>query len=138
MVHICPDSFSCSVSSYNVFTIDSVALLSVFNNWNLEARDQIALLGLPEDTKPRILNRFRAGMEVPANPQFLQRAHYILSISNAIDSLFPHNATAANYWITTQSENFANKSPLDIMLIHGVEGMEYILNLFCKLHRWAF
>ncbi len=112
-------------------------LLSVFNSWNLEAHDQIALLGLPENTKPRMLNRFRAGMDVPDNPQFLQRAHYILSISNAIDSLFPHNSTAANYWITTHSENFANKSPLDIMLIHGVEGMEYILNLLNGKDEWG-
>ena len=112
-------------------------LLSVFNNWNLETRDQIALLGLAEDTKPRMLNRFRAGMEIPDNPQFLQRAHYILAISNAIDSLFPHNTAAANYWITTYSENFANKSPLDIMLIHGLDGMEYILNLLDGNDAWG-
>jgi len=112
-------------------------LLSVFNNWNLNTSDQIALLGLPKDSKPRILNRFRAGMEVPDNPQFLQRAHYILAISNAIDSLFPHNATAANYWITTHSENFANKSPLEIMLIHGLDGMQYILNLLNGEDEWG-
>jgi hypothetical protein len=112
-------------------------LLGVFNNWSIGARDQIALLGLPETTKPRILNRFRAGLDVPDNPQFLQRAHYILSISNAIDSLFPHNSTAANYWITTHSENFANKSPLEIMLIHGVEGMEYLLNLLNGEDEWG-
>jgi len=112
-------------------------LLSVFSNWNIEDRDQIALLGLPQNTKPRMLNRFRAGMDLPNNHEFLQRAHYILSISNAIDSLFPHNSTAANYWITTHSENFANKSPLEIMLIHGVEGMEYILNLLNGKDEWG-
>lgn len=112
-------------------------LLSVFKNWNLEDRDQIALLGLREDTKPRRLNRYRAGMEVPDNPQFLQRAHYILAIRNAIDSLFPHNATAANYWVTTHSQSFANKSPLDIMLIHGLEGMEYLLNLLNGQDQWG-
>jgi hypothetical protein len=112
-------------------------LLTVFNSWKLEPRDQIALLGLPEDTKPRTLNRFRAGMETPANPQFLQRAHFILAISNAISSLYPHNATAANYWVTTHSESFGNKSPLDIMLIHGLEGMEYILNLLNGEDKWG-
>ncbi|MCG6969431.1 MAG: MbcA/ParS/Xre antitoxin family protein [Gammaproteobacteria bacterium] len=112
-------------------------LLTVFNDWKLDAHDQIALLGLPQDTKPRTLNRYRAGMEVPANPQFLQRAHFILSISNAIDSLYPHNATAANYWITTHSESFGNKSPLDIMLIHGLDGMEYILNLLNGEDSWG-
>lgn len=112
-------------------------LLTVFNNWKLEPRDQIVLLGLPEDTKPRALNRFRAGMEIPSNPQFLQRANFILAISNAISSLYPHNATAANYWITTHSESFGNKSPLDIMLIHGLEGMEYILNLLNGDDKWG-
>jgi hypothetical protein len=112
-------------------------LLTVFNNWKLDPHDQIALLGLPQDTKPRMLNRYRAGMEIPANPQFLQRAHFILAISNAIASLYPHNATAANYWITTQSESFANKSPLDIMLLHGLEGMEYILNLLNGEDKWG-
>ena len=112
-------------------------LLNVFNDWKLEAHDQIALLGLPQDTKPRTLNRFRAGMEIPATPQFQQRAHFILAISNAIDSLYPHNATAANYWVTTHSESFGNKSPLEIMLIHGLDGMEYILNLLNGEDKWG-
>jgi len=112
-------------------------LLNVFNDWGLNAREQFALLGLPEDTKPRTLSRFRAGMEVPDNPEFLQRAHYILAISNAIGSLFPHNETAANYWVTTAAEFFGNKSPLDIMLIHGVAGMEYLLNLLNGQDQWG-
>ena len=112
-------------------------LLGVFHNWNLDDRDQIALLGLSQDTKPRILNRFRAGMEIPNNEQFLQRAHYILSICNAVESLFPHNTTAANYWITTCSYHFGDKSPLEVMIVHGLEGMEYILNLLNGDDKWG-
>lgn len=112
-------------------------LLTVFTDWGLGASDQIALLGLPQETKARALGRFRAGMEVPAGAQFLQRAHYILAISNAINSLFPHNITAANYWITTRSENFGNRSPLDVMLTHDLEGMEYILNLLNGENQWG-
>lgn len=112
-------------------------LLGVFHNWNLEDTDQIALLGLPEDTKPRMLNRFRAGMDVPNNPQFMQRAHFILSICNAVESLFPHNVTAANYWVTTRSYHFGDKSPLEVMVVHGLDGMEYILNLLNGEDNWG-
>jgi hypothetical protein len=112
-------------------------LLGVFRNWNLEESDQIALLGLPRDTKPRMLNRYRAGMEIPGSPQFLQRAHFILSICNAVESLFPHNAAAANYWVTTCSYHFGNKSPLEVMIVHGVDGMEYILNLLNGEDQWG-
>jgi hypothetical protein len=112
-------------------------LLNLFDNWGLEAKAQIALLGLPEDTKPRTLSRYRAGMAVPEGNQFLQRAHYLLSISNAVDSIFPHNATAANFWVTTPSEYFGNKSPLDVMLLNGVEGMKYLLNLLNGQDEWG-
>lgn len=112
-------------------------LLSVFHNWKLDESAQLALLGLPENTKPRILNRFRAGMDIPDNPQFIQRAHYILSICNAVESLFPHNATAANYWVTTASYHFGNKSPLEVMIVHGLDGMEHILNLLNGNDQWG-
>ena len=111
-------------------------LLSLFNSWDLDAKDQIALLGLPAETKPRTLNQYRAGMAIPEGEQFLPRAHYLLAISNAVDSIFPHNSAAANFWVTTPSEYFGNKTPLDIMLLNGVEGMRYLLNLLNGHDDW--
>lgn len=122
----------------NEYRIDLTrTLLGVLSDWDIRPQDQLTLLGMPLDTKPRILNRFRAGMATPDNEEFLQRARYLLAINNAIESFFPHNITAANLWITTRSDNFGTKSPLDIMLLHGLQGMKYLSDLLDGRDEWG-
>jgi len=112
-------------------------LLAVLRNWGLSAEQQINLLGLPEGTASRSINKFSYGTPFPDDIESLTRANYLLSIQNAVDSLFPHNTTAANYWMTTPSLNFDNHTPLEIMLNEGVEGMKRVLNYLNGVEDWG-
>jgi len=112
-------------------------LIRVLRNWGLSSEQQIALLGLPEGTKARALNKFVAGTPFPDDYNSLMRANYLLSIQNAVSSLFPHNATAANYWMTTPSHYFTDHTPLDIMLNEGVDGMRRVLNYLNGDEDWG-
>jgi hypothetical protein len=112
-------------------------LMSVLRNWGVAREQQVLLLGMPEDTRPRALNRFETGMPFPDDHDALTRANYLLSIQNAVDSLFPHNTTAANYWMTTQCQYFANQTPLDIMLNEGVAGMKRVLDYLNGTEDWS-
>lgn len=112
-------------------------LLTILNNWGVTAEQQIVLLGFPEGTAKRAINKFAYGTPFPDDYESLMRANYLLSIQNAVDSLFPHNATAANYWMTTPSQYFANHTPLDIMLNEGVEGMKRVLNYLNGVEDWG-
>jgi len=111
-------------------------VLETLTNWDVKPQDQITLLGLPKDTKPRTLGRFRVGALLPQADDFLQRAHYILSIQNAVNSIFPHNAAAANYWVTTPNGYFGGKSPLEAMLNNDIEGMKYVVDHLNGVDGW--
>ena len=112
-------------------------ILTVLRNWGVEPEDQIRLLGLPEGTRTRTLNKFRSGAPFPDDYDSLMRANYLLSIQNAVSSLFPHNAKASDYWMTTPSHYFANTTPLQIMLNEGVDGMKRVLNYLNGVEDWS-
>ena len=103
-------------------------VIQILSDWDVTGDQQVILIGLPKGPRPRELTRFRMGMPFSDENDFLQRAHYILSIKNAVDSIHPFNATAANYWVTTGNMFFAQKTPLDIMLAEGLSGMKRVLD----------
>ena len=100
----------------------------VLGRWDIQPDDQAILLGLPPGTRARALAKYRMGNALPDESGFLQRAHYLLSIHNAVGTFFPGNPTAANYWVTTRSPAFGGQAPLDIMRADGVDGMRRVLD----------
>lgn len=102
-------------------------VMGVLNGWGVPTDAQCVLLGLPEGTKARKLNQFRSGTAFPEDNAMLLRAHYILSIQNAVESMYPHNTEVGNYWVTTPNAFFNERTPLQVMLDSGVEGMETVV-----------
>lgn len=102
------------------------SVMELLSQWYVEPADQVRLLGLPEDTKPRSLARLRTGTPLPHKEEVLRRAQLLLSIANSLDLAFPHNPALANYWVTTESDLLGGRKPLTIMLEEGVEGIERI------------
>ena len=104
------------------------AVIQVLNDWGIAARDQVALLGMPEDTRPRALLRHASGTPLPEDDDLFLRIKYLLSIEHSLSTAFPHNTALANYWVTTGNRYFSDRSPLDVMLERGVDGMEAVAN----------
>ena len=102
------------------------SVMALLNQWAIEPADQVRLLGLPEDPKPRALSRLRAGTPLPHQEEVLRRAEHLLSIANSLELAFPHNPALANYWVTTECDFFGGRKPLTIMLEEGAEGIERI------------
>ena len=64
----------------------------IFDSWGVKDEMQIILLGLPEDTKPRQLTRFRHGQQpLPQEDELLDRAKHILGIQQSLGIMFPLN-----------------------------------------------
>jgi len=103
------------------------SVMATLQGWGLSGDAQRMLLGLPADMRARKMNQFRSGQALPDEPEVLLRAQLILQIGNAVASLFPHNLSVANYWITTQNRHFGQRTPLDVMLDGGVEAMERVV-----------
>lgn len=103
--------------------------MRILNDWRVPAELQAILLGLPEDTRPRALNRYSSGEALFSdNEETLRRLACIFGIQQALNSAFPHNPDMANYWATSSNIYFGNRTPLDIMVAHGLEGMQNILD----------
>ncbi len=104
------------------------SILQILRDWHLEVEEQAALLGLPENTKPRALLRMATHGSELLTEDFLHRSHCLLAIKNATESLYPHNAHAASLWITTPNMLFNNVTPLRIMIAEGLAGMQRVIN----------
>jgi len=112
------------------------SVMSLLHDWEVEPAQQVALLGLPPETKPRELSRYRSGTPFPHDRDLLVRARHLLSISNSLDTAFPHNPMLANFWVTTGNEFFGNRAPLELMLEHGVDGIERVARYLDNSFDW--
>jgi hypothetical protein len=102
-------------------------VMRILRSWQLDHDAQVALLGLPEDTKPRAMARHGRESSLPYDAERLTRARYLLEIDHALAAAFPHNPDMAGLWVTTSSPRFGGGMPLDLMLRNGMEGMRRVL-----------
>jgi hypothetical protein len=100
--------------------------LSMLAGWGVEPMDQCRLLGLPEKDAGRRFRRHRLGAPLADDPDVWQRVALLLSLNNAVNHLFPHSSLAADLWITTPRAKFGNKTPLDVMLAGGIQGIRRV------------
>ncbi len=101
-------------------------IMSLLDAWKVEPAQRVTLLGLPADTRPRHLSRYREGAPFPHDQEVLTRAENFLSIHDALYTTFPHNQAMARMWITTPNRYFDNHTPLQIMLEGGMEGIRRV------------
>lgn len=112
-------------------------VMRLLDAWSLEAAQQVELLGLGANFKTRTLTRFRQGMALPQGEETTVRAYHLLSIGRALDTSFPHNPEMANHWVKTPSRMFSNRSPLEVMLGRGVEGIARIHEHLARTNPWG-
>lgn len=100
--------------------------LRILDKWRVEHSAQLQLLDLP-DMHPRILKRMRRGDGVvEEDPGQMQRIHSIFEIHHTLQTLYPHNGDMADYWVTTPNVQLQERSPLEVMLAHGHDGMQIV------------
>ena len=100
-------------------------VMAIFDEWQLDAGQQLLLLGLPEDTKPRELTRFRRGTPFPQEDALLNRAKHVLGIQEALNVVFPLNPHMPVFWLNNRNRYFKTP-PLHVMLDEGVAGMNRV------------
>lgn len=111
----------------------AAVVLRVLDDWGLDSEQQSALLGFPVAARRR-----RAHPSLPAHVDrvTLQRLSYVLTIERSVRMAFPHNMAMARYWVTTPHPLFDQRSPLQVMLSGGLEGMEQIVSYLTCTGEW--
>ena len=115
--------------------------LRILDRWKVDHTAQLDLLDLPGDMHPRMLKRLRQGQ--PGNDRRIQESHDMLErlrtifeIDHSLQQMFPHNSEMANYWVTTPNLHLQERSPLDVMLAHGREGMQTVSQQLSGATHW--
>ena len=117
----------------------SLAMLavSILDEWRLSPTDQLFLLGLPDDTKPRELSRYRNGVSpLPEDEGVINHARHVLGIQESLHVVFPLNRNMPGFWL--KHRNKALKGiPLEIMLDEGLSGMHRVWALLDCTQNWS-
>jgi hypothetical protein len=111
-------------------------VLRVLDQWALVPEQQLLLLGLDEARHGRGVNRYRAGLPLPAEEDVVMRARGLCEIAAGLDTAFPHMPHFLGLWITTPLANFGGKTPLDVMLEDGCEGIACVLRQLDNSGGW--
>ncbi|MGE4544053.1 MAG: antitoxin Xre/MbcA/ParS toxin-binding domain-containing protein [Pedobacter sp.] len=91
-------------------------VFQLFDLWQLDTRDQAALLGLSVDS----LSKYRNGAPFDDSQDLFERAGHLLGIHKSLRITFPHNIDLAYRWVTQSNRHFDGATPLDVMKKEGI------------------
>lgn len=103
----------------------SSSVMDILTDWKLTADEQLALLGLPEGTRPRELTRLRNGAPLPNDDTVIERARHLMGIQRSLHLVFPRNHKMSAFWLKNRNRTLKGR-PIAIMLNDGVDGMERV------------
>lgn len=99
------------------------AIITLLDEWGLEARDQIRLLALAPDTKPRQLRRYYENAPLPDEPLVQERVEHLFGIAEALRTSYPHSRHAGAIWLNRVNYRFDDRTPLTAMVEDGISGI---------------
>lgn len=107
-------------------------VVELLDTWKVEPSDQVVLLGLPSETRPRAMRRYREGTPLPDEPHIWERIEHLIGIADALRTSYPLNAAAGALWMNQANRLFDNRTPLVAMLEDGLAGLVTIrMHLDC-------
>jgi hypothetical protein len=106
----------------------AIMIMRLFSLWNLDAPDQLALLGLGPEYQ-NMLVRYATGDPFPTSQNIQDRVSRLLSIHQSLWILFPHNRDLVYRWINSRNKEFNNSTPLEIMIEENLPGFDRIVSV---------
>ncbi|MEK7991741.1 MAG: antitoxin Xre/MbcA/ParS toxin-binding domain-containing protein [Thiotrichaceae bacterium] len=98
-------------------------VIRILDDWEIDDNNKIKLLGLPAETKPRMMNHYRNNSELPDTSEINQRIEQLVAISEALRTTYPHNYRMSTHWLNTPHRRFNQRTPLSMILDRGLNGM---------------
>jgi len=105
--------------------------MRLMDDWGLEAKQIIQVLGLPNNIRTRHLDKFRNGDAFPDSEATQRRIEHIAGIADALRTSFPRNMHMAARWLNTPHRRFKNNTPLATMVASEAGLLEVRSELDC-------
>jgi hypothetical protein len=97
-------------------------VMRIFEDWELDAEYQKALLGMAQEMNNRELSRYRHGTAFPQDQALIERARHVVGIQESLHRVFPLNPKMPSFWLYTRNRVLKGM-PMEIMLEEGLLGM---------------
>lgn len=105
--------------------------MRLMDDWGLEAKQIIKVLGLPNNIRTRHLDKFRNGDAFPSSEATQRRIEHIAGIADALRTSYPRNMHMASRWLNTPHRRFKNNTPLATMVASEAGLLEVRSELDC-------
>jgi len=115
-----------NIQSPDAQLIQTKAVMSLFDSWNLGTEEVKSVLGLPEDLRARGLQKFRTHQAFPDDPDIQRRIDYLLRIAGAMRTTYPTNPGMGARWLRQPHRRFG-QTPLLVLLEGGEAGLIAVL-----------
>lgn len=98
-------------------------VVNLLDSWEVPPADQIRLLALPADTRPRALKRYHEGTPLPLDASMIERIEHLVGIADALRTSFPRSAQMGAIWLNRRNPRFDDRTPLALMVEDGLAGI---------------
>lgn len=97
-------------------------ILNMLDDWEIDAKDQLALLGLT-DVPAREVKRLRESRPLPDEPEVMQRVEHLICIADALRTTYPLSRRMGKLWMHKPNRKFRQRSPVTTMVQDGMVGI---------------
>ncbi len=99
------------------------AVMHTLDDWKLSGENILSILALPEKVKVRHLSQYRNSTAFPDTDEVNERLRHILGIIDALSTSYPTNPRMSLFWMTRTSKKFQNRTPTQVIVEDGLEGL---------------
>ena len=99
------------------------AVVAIMDEWGVDAGDQLAIMGFPEDTPSRKLRLYRDETPLPADARIMQRVEHLIHIADALRTTYPVSRNMRSMWMHRPVRRLRRRTPISIMVEDGLDGI---------------
>ena len=112
-------------------------VLSMLDDWGVEGRDQLILLGLG-DAPARELRQLRENRAVPDEPEVMQRIEHLIHIADALRTTYPFSRRMGRLWMHKSNRKFRQRTPIATMVEDGMVGLICVRSYLDCTFSWDY
>lgn len=103
----------------------SRALTRLFDHWQLDSEQQLALLGFNHNSRTT-LKRYRDGAPLANRRDLLERAGHLLAIHKNLRLIYSRNRQTAYGWMRSPNRDFDERAPIEVVQESGLLGLALV------------
>ena len=112
-------------------------VLGMLDEWGVEGKDQLALLGL-SDAPAREIRQLRENRPLPDDPEVMQRVDHLISIADALRTTYPFSKRMGHLWMHKPNRKFRQRTPVATMVEDGIVGLISVRSYLDCTFSWDY